>query len=322
MIRWARQARNIARYSCTRFCFFLACKRLSGLMFSSPIKTRLQPARAAFSTKFGMRWQRVSTWMMNCNSSPSRSRISISRSKIASQLRLRAKLSSVMKKRKTPCARLARTRRVRSSASCRRGRPARGRGGRRRHDLVGPIEGRCMRSVVREAGAMQTDIPRLFEKRPERRVGQPRKLRSPMRDRIDPRVESERLGQRRPRFVEVALEAECGSQPKMRKPEPRICGSRLSEDIDRLIDTAEDEVANAQPPIVDPNIRVMRAEAQRLLDVWDRRLGLAHEHQRSPEVVLRIRVVRVERNRLFGFDPPFGKAILRSPHYGHRIMSL
>ena len=40
-------------------------------MFSSPIKTRLQPARAAFSTKFGMRWHRVSTWMMNCSSSPS-----------------------------------------------------------------------------------------------------------------------------------------------------------------------------------------------------------------------------------------------------------
>ena len=40
-------------------------------MFSSPIKTRLQPARAAFSTKFGMRWQSVSTWMMNCSPSPS-----------------------------------------------------------------------------------------------------------------------------------------------------------------------------------------------------------------------------------------------------------
>src|SRR5712671_5049998 len=117
MTRWARQARNISRYSCTRFCFFLACSRLSGLMFSRPIKTRLHPARAAFSMKFGMRWQRVSTWMMNCSPSPSRSRISIKRSKIASQFRLRAKLSSVMKNRKTPCARLARTSRSTSSAS-------------------------------------------------------------------------------------------------------------------------------------------------------------------------------------------------------------
>ena len=38
-------------------------------MFSRPIKTRLQPARAAFSTKFGMRWHSVSTWMMNCRPS-------------------------------------------------------------------------------------------------------------------------------------------------------------------------------------------------------------------------------------------------------------
>src|SRR5271169_3132669 len=48
MTRCARQARNITRYSCTRFCFFLACSRLSGLMFSSPVKTRLQPACADF----------------------------------------------------------------------------------------------------------------------------------------------------------------------------------------------------------------------------------------------------------------------------------
>jgi hypothetical protein len=53
----------------------------------------------------------------NWSSRPSCSRISISRSKIASESRLRAKLSSVMKKRKTPWARLARTRRSTSSAS-------------------------------------------------------------------------------------------------------------------------------------------------------------------------------------------------------------
>ena len=33
-------------------------------MFSSPMKTRRTPARAAFSMKFGSRWQSVSTWMM------------------------------------------------------------------------------------------------------------------------------------------------------------------------------------------------------------------------------------------------------------------
>ncbi len=83
-------------------------------MFSNPMNTRRTPARAAFSTKPAILWQSVSTWMMNRNDSPSPSRMAISRSKIASQLRLRAKLSSVMKKRNTPCAML---RRIRSSMS-------------------------------------------------------------------------------------------------------------------------------------------------------------------------------------------------------------
>ena len=58
------QASSIFRYSVILFCFFLAAARLSGLMFSSPMKTRRTPARAAFSMKFGSRWQSVSTWMM------------------------------------------------------------------------------------------------------------------------------------------------------------------------------------------------------------------------------------------------------------------
>ena len=114
---WARQACSMVRYSVILFCRFLASSRLSGLMFSSPMKTRVHPARAAFSTKSGIRWHRVSTWMMNWRVRPSPSRISIKRSKMASQLRLRAKLSSVMKNRNTPWARLARTRRSMSSAS-------------------------------------------------------------------------------------------------------------------------------------------------------------------------------------------------------------
>ncbi len=85
-----------------RFCFFFAASRLSGLIFSSPMNTRRTPARADFSTKFGILWQSVSTWMMKLKYNFSRSRISISRSKIGSQLRLRAKLSSVMKNRHTP----------------------------------------------------------------------------------------------------------------------------------------------------------------------------------------------------------------------------
>ena len=69
----------------------------------------VQPARAAFSMKPGMRWQSVSTCRNSLIGSFSPSRSSISRSKIGSQLRLRAKLSSVTKKRVMPRATFERT---------------------------------------------------------------------------------------------------------------------------------------------------------------------------------------------------------------------
>ena len=49
------------RYSVILFCRFLAASRLSGLMFSSPMKMRVTPARLALATKFGILWQSVST---------------------------------------------------------------------------------------------------------------------------------------------------------------------------------------------------------------------------------------------------------------------
>jgi hypothetical protein len=113
-------ASSILRYSVILFCFFLAATRLSGLMFSSPMKTRFTPARAAFSIKFGVRWQSVSTWMMRRILILSTSRRWIRRSKIGSQSLLRAKLSSVMKKWKIPCAAFSRTMRSTSSAERRR----------------------------------------------------------------------------------------------------------------------------------------------------------------------------------------------------------
>jgi hypothetical protein len=78
-------------------------------MFSSPMYTRLTPAFAAFVTKPGMRWHCVSTWMTRLKIMPSRSLSSINRSRMPSQLRLRAKLSSVMKRRRIPRLRCART---------------------------------------------------------------------------------------------------------------------------------------------------------------------------------------------------------------------
>ena len=53
-----------SRYSAMLVLTFLAASRFSGLMFSSPMKTARQPARAAFSMKLGILWQSVSTWMM------------------------------------------------------------------------------------------------------------------------------------------------------------------------------------------------------------------------------------------------------------------
>ena len=78
------------------------------------------PARPAFSMKCGRRWHIVSTWMMNLMFSFSRSRISMRRSKMLSQSVLRAKLSSVMKKRLIPCARFRRMICSTSSADRRR----------------------------------------------------------------------------------------------------------------------------------------------------------------------------------------------------------
>ena len=70
--------------------------------------------------KFGSLWQSVSTWIVKRRSQPSFSRSSMMRSSMASQSLLRAKLSSVRKKAKTPCATLARITASMSSALRRR----------------------------------------------------------------------------------------------------------------------------------------------------------------------------------------------------------
>jgi hypothetical protein len=70
---------------------------LSGLMLSIPMKTLLQPARAAFSTKPGIRYEATSTWIMNSMAMDSFSRSSMSASRIFSHAGFRAKSSSVKK---------------------------------------------------------------------------------------------------------------------------------------------------------------------------------------------------------------------------------
>ena len=95
-MRCAFHASSIRRYSVILFWRFLRATRLSGLMFSSPMKTRRTPARAAFSMKPEILWHSVSTWMVAEIRTPS-SRRAINLSKMSSQSLLRAKLSSVMK---------------------------------------------------------------------------------------------------------------------------------------------------------------------------------------------------------------------------------
>ena len=71
---------SILRYSVILFCRFLAAIRFAGLMFSSPMNTRVTPARFDFSMKFGIWWQSVSTWIMKRMSMPSSSRSLMMRS--------------------------------------------------------------------------------------------------------------------------------------------------------------------------------------------------------------------------------------------------
>ena len=89
-------------------------------MLSIPISARLVPARTAFSMKFGILWQSVSTWIISLTFMFSRSRSAIMRSKIGSQSLLRAKLSSVMKKFLMPCTQCSRIVFSTSSADRRR----------------------------------------------------------------------------------------------------------------------------------------------------------------------------------------------------------
>ena len=63
MTRWAPGEEHLA-VLVHPVLLFLGLQQVVGVDVFEPDKTRLQPARAAFSTKFGMRWQSVSTWMM------------------------------------------------------------------------------------------------------------------------------------------------------------------------------------------------------------------------------------------------------------------
>ena len=54
MMPCAFQASSILRYSVILFWRFFAAVRLSGLIFSNPMNTRVTPARFAFAMKFSI----------------------------------------------------------------------------------------------------------------------------------------------------------------------------------------------------------------------------------------------------------------------------
>src|SRR5262245_46680464 len=59
MMPFVFQASSILRYSVILFWRFFAAVRLSGLMFSNPMNTRVTPARFAFAMKFSILWPGV-----------------------------------------------------------------------------------------------------------------------------------------------------------------------------------------------------------------------------------------------------------------------
>ena len=121
MMPCAFQASSILRYSVILFWCFFAAVRLSGLMFSNPMKTRVTPARFAFSTKFSILWHSVSTWIIR----PRGNSVLFPQLDQAIEDCLplfvaSRKLSSVMKNLWMPCAQLRRTSSSTSSAERKR----------------------------------------------------------------------------------------------------------------------------------------------------------------------------------------------------------
>jgi len=50
-------------------------------------------------------------------------------------------------------------------------------------------------------------------------------------ERVDLRFDLEQLGNRHLRPIDIALEPQRSSEPKMRDPRPRVCGTRFDQQL-------------------------------------------------------------------------------------------
>src|ERR1700730_13119701 len=90
--------------------------------------------------------------------------------------------------------------------------------------------GRCARSLVGDTGLASASRRRLLEERPVLGIT-PRAVDTESCQGIDLRIEFERLRERRLRPFEVADEAQCCGEPKMRDPWPRVCRPRFDQQL-------------------------------------------------------------------------------------------
>jgi hypothetical protein len=117
-------------------------------------------------------------------------------------------------------------------------------------------------SLLGQSGAAQTCRGRLLEQVPVLPIA-PGAVDPELGKRVDLRIELERLSKCRLGFVQIAFEAQCSSEAKMRNPRPRVCGTGLDQQINRLIHPVQQQLAPAHDQVGAPHGRVAWAQPQR-----------------------------------------------------------
>ena len=165
--------------------------------------------------------------------------------------------------------------------------------------------------LLGETGAAQAEVERVFGECLVIGVLEIGEGGTPLRERVDIRLESNRLGELGPRLVEIATQAKCSRKKQINKPQPGICRGRLSEEIDRLIHMAEKEMRMGKIPIRDADIRIMRIEPYRILDMRDSILWSTEQRQHATEVYLGRHIISVQSHGRFGLGVGFRQSVLQ-----------
>src|SRR5437899_2735794 len=111
--------------------------------------------------------------------------------------------------------------------------------------IIPRIRPRCVPSLVGETDLAHASRRRLLEERPVLRIA-PRAAGTESCQRVDLRIEIERLRERRFRLIEVSFEPHRCGEPKMGNPWPRVGGTRFDQQVDRLIDLIQQQSAPTQ----------------------------------------------------------------------------